>query len=155
MQRQSLGSPGLKLHSHGEAKKEKKFEEGEQKRKSGGGTAITVDERENQVKKPHRLMISRPEKSILLIPILTLFCLLVLYLCSYDPSQTDLGHFKDIRRSWKPTGKCSFIDEIIYPFSYSQGVSDFGRLLGLEKSEILAIRSHWSLQEIGKQAQKS
>ncbi|KAJ4958434.1 hypothetical protein NE237_025545 [Protea cynaroides] len=141
MQRQSLGSPGTKLHGHGVAKEEKKLEEGEQTRKSGGGTPIASIEEENKVVKPHRSAISRPEKSIHLIPILTLFCLFVLYLCSYAPSQKDLAHFKGIRQSSKTLD--------------STEVSDFGRLLGMEKTDVLAIRSHRILQELGKQPRKS
>ncbi|XP_043695756.1 uncharacterized protein LOC122646288 [Telopea speciosissima] len=142
MQRQSIGgSPGTKLHSHGGAKEEMKLEEEEQKRRSGGGTYTAAEEQVNKVEKPHRSTISRPEKFIHLIPILTLFCLLVLYLCSYDPSQKDLVHFKDIRRSSK------LIDS-------SSDVSDLGRFVELEKGDVLAIRSHRSLHELEKQTRK-
>ncbi|XP_042505037.1 uncharacterized protein LOC122081804 isoform X2 [Macadamia integrifolia] len=101
MQRQSIGSPGTKLHSHGGAKEGMKLEEEQQKRRSGGGTSTAEDEENNKAEKLHRSTVSWPEKFIHLIPILTLFCLFVLYLCSYDPSTKDLAHFKDIRHPLK------------------------------------------------------
>ncbi|KAJ4951980.1 hypothetical protein NE237_028812 [Protea cynaroides] len=122
MQRQSIGSPGTKLHSHGGAKEEKKLEEEQQKRRSGGRPCTAADEEQNKVEKPHRSTISQPEKFIHLIPILILFCLLVLYLCSYDPSIKDLADFKDIQRPSKLSDP-------------SSNIIDFRQSLGLAKGE--------------------
>lgn len=79
MQRQSLGSPS-KLQISGGAGKEERRDEEEEKRKE-------VEEQEKR--KAEKLLKSacRTDKSIHLIPLLTIFCFLILYLASYDPSQ--------------------------------------------------------------------
>ncbi|KAF8412569.1 hypothetical protein HHK36_000538 [Tetracentron sinense] len=144
MQRQSLGSPGSKLHSHGGGGggggggKEEKLGEEEQKRKDGGAS-LTEKEEEIKTEKLHRSS-SRTEKSIHLIPILTIFCLLVLYLCSYDPPPKDLANFNGFRLPSTP------ID--------STEISKFGRFLEVEKGDVLATQSHRSLQEVGKDVRK-
>ncbi|XP_010245205.1 PREDICTED: uncharacterized protein LOC104588813 [Nelumbo nucifera] len=143
MQRQSLGSPGSKLQSHGVGKEERVDEEDHKKRESAGvgGCGAVADEEENKGEKLHRSMTYRADRSIHLIPIITIFCFLVLYLCSYDPSQKDLAHFNGFQRSSKP------ID--------STEIGDFGRFIDIEKGDLLAIRSHRSLQEVGRDARKS
>ncbi|PIA58663.1 hypothetical protein AQUCO_00500540v1 [Aquilegia coerulea] len=95
MQRQSLGggSPGSKLHLQGVGvggKDDKKLlieDEQQQNRKDMVGVALEEDEEEKKKMIDHNRssLTFRAEKSIHLIPILILFCLLVLYLCSYDP----------------------------------------------------------------------
>ncbi|GKV25997.1 hypothetical protein SLEP1_g35363 [Rubroshorea leprosula] len=107
MQRQSLGSPVSKLHSHG-----------------GDDTIVAKDPRcrvaeddddnsKRKASKPRRLSfspLSSPplpststlENFIHLIPILTLLCFLILYLSAHAPSQSDLAHFAQFKRSSKP-----------------------------------------------------
>ncbi|KAM0935386.1 hypothetical protein DsansV1_C29g0211261 [Dioscorea sansibarensis] len=75
MQRQSLGSPNSKLQIHGEI--------------AGGGPAVAEEADETKSEKMAR-SCSKSERSIHLIPLLTLFCLLVLYFFSHDPSPSDL-----------------------------------------------------------------
>lgn len=82
MQRQSLGSPVTKLQSHGLLSKEDDLAEEQQKRK----VSMVTDEEDNKIDKLKRSP-PKPEKLIHLIPILTMLCFLVLYLCSHDPSQ--------------------------------------------------------------------
>ncbi|XP_010276843.1 PREDICTED: uncharacterized protein LOC104611473 isoform X2 [Nelumbo nucifera] len=105
MQRSSLGSPGSKLHGHG-GEKEEKVDGEERRKKEGCGVdrCGVADEDENKEEKLHRSMSYRSERSIHLIPILIIFCILVLYLCSYDPSQKELAHFNGFRWFSKPTG---------------------------------------------------
>ncbi|XP_058104013.1 uncharacterized protein LOC131248001 [Magnolia sinica] len=131
MQRQSLGSPGSKLQIHGG--KEEKLE-GEEKRKG-------VEEEEE--KKAEKLIrsSSRTEKSVHLIPILMIFCFLVLYLVSHDPSQKDLISIGAHNRTFSRKD--------------STEVEDIGRLYELEKSELLPIHGHRSLQEVRKGSGKS
>ncbi|XP_010276845.1 PREDICTED: uncharacterized protein LOC104611473 isoform X4 [Nelumbo nucifera] len=141
MQRSSLGSPGSKLHGHG-GEKEEKVDGEERRKKEGCGVdrCGVADEDENKEEKLHRSMSYRSERSIHLIPILIIFCILVLYLCSYDPSQKELAHFNGFRWFSKPTD--------------STETGDFGRYLEIEKGDVLAIRSHRSLQEVGRDARR-
>lgn len=125
MQRQSLGSPSSKLQIHGGGKEQKlQLEEADEEKKA------------EKLLRPS----SRTEKSIHLIPLLTLFCFLILYLVSHDPTQKDLvniGGFKAISRP-KETLE----------------IGEFERFFEVEKSGVLAIRSHRSLQEVGKVPRK-
>ncbi|URD98133.1 hypothetical protein MUK42_30504 [Musa troglodytarum] len=77
MQRQSLGSPGSKT------------------RLSGGGAAGRMEQQpEEEMKAEKQIRWSlRADRSIHLIPILTILCLLVLFLFSHDPSPADLEAF--------------------------------------------------------------
>ncbi|KAI3977311.1 hypothetical protein MKX01_000224 [Papaver californicum] len=148
MQRQSLGgssSPSSKLHLCEE-------NDEEEKRKSQRlvVTDSDIDEDEDDedeikvvVRKKkiseksvnhhhHRSSFTQTEKSIHLIPLLTIFCILILYLVSYDPSQKDLVNIDGFK---KTTSKQSDSEEI--------DISDFKR-----GGDVLAIRSHRSLHEI-------
>ncbi|GLT99702.1 hypothetical protein SLE2022_171250 [Rubroshorea leprosula] len=144
MQRQSLGSPVSKLHSHG-----------------GDDTIVAEDPRrrvaedddddgEHKATKPCRLSFSpsssplspsasRPRKFIHLIPILTLLCFLILYLSSHAPSQLDLAQFQHSFKQLDST------DEI----------NDAGGFVELRKGDILAIRSLRNLRVLEKQTPKS
>ncbi|XP_077234941.1 uncharacterized protein LOC143877078 [Tasmannia lanceolata] len=129
MQRQSLGSPSSKLQIHGG--KDEKLEE-EEKRK---------ENEQEEEKKTEKLLrsSSRPEKFIHLIPVLMILCFLILYLASYDPSQKDSGYARDHER-----------------FFHTKDSSEIGRFFELEKSEVLAIHGHRSLQEVvGMRGRKS
>ncbi|GLU05378.1 hypothetical protein SLE2022_224800 [Rubroshorea leprosula] len=148
MQRQSLGSPVSKLHSHG-----------------GDDTIVAEDPRrrvaeddddgggERKATKPRRLSFSpsssppspsasRPEKFIHLIPVLTLLCFLILYLSSHAPSQSDLAHFAQFKRSSKQLDS-------------SDEIGDASEFVELRKGDILAIRSLRNLQVLEKQTPKS
>ncbi|GLU19215.1 hypothetical protein SLE2022_354760 [Rubroshorea leprosula] len=123
MQRQFLGSPVSKLHSHG-----------------GDDTIVAEDPRcrvaeddndngERKATKPRRLSFSqsssppspsasRPEKFIHLIPVLTLLCFLILYLSAHAPSQSDLAHVAQFKRSSKQLGIMKLQFRFIFsPFS--------------------------------------
>ncbi|KAH7576510.1 hypothetical protein ACOSP7_003122 [Xanthoceras sorbifolium] len=138
MQRQSLGSPVSKLH-HGGLPKE--------------DSLVTEADDENKTSKPSRRLSlsppppsslsthSKPEKLIHLIPLLTLFCFLILYLSSHSPSQSDLEHFNRFNRP------ANHID--------SSEIEDFGRFIELRRGDVLAIRSLRNLREIEKHAPKS
>ncbi|GMH29802.1 hypothetical protein Nepgr_031645 [Nepenthes gracilis] len=129
MHRQSLGSPGSRLHIHGGASQDGVFfRSDEQKGRdslSSLSSPITVAGVADEIKfqKPHR-SCSGPQRFIHLIPVLSLLCFFILYLFSHEPSETDLTD----------TG-------------------DLGRLL--HKRERLAIRSMWNLHEIAKDNPKS
>ncbi|XP_030466419.1 uncharacterized protein LOC115685475 [Syzygium oleosum] len=81
----------------------------------------------------------KPEKLIHLIPLLTLFCFLVLYLCSHSPSQTDLAQFSGFKRPAKQI-VATDIDEI-------------SRFSEVRRGDALAIRSRRSLREVGRRSQ--
>ncbi|XP_058086507.1 uncharacterized protein LOC131233741 [Magnolia sinica] len=131
MQRQSLGSPASKLQINGG--KEEKLEK-EENRKD-------VEEDDEKKVDKHLRSSSRTQKSVHLIPVLTIFCFLVLYLVSHDPSQNDLANAGGFERHFRPKDL--------------KEVSDVHRFFDLEKNQLLAIRSHRSLQEVGKGARKS
>ncbi|KAA8522018.1 hypothetical protein F0562_012668 [Nyssa sinensis] len=134
MHRQSLGSPVSKLHAHGGGgTKEDNIAVEDQKRKDQV-SALTDDNEESKSPKPYKSP-PRPEKFIHLIPILVILCFLVLYLSSHDPSRKDLAQFNGFKRLSKP------ID--------STEIDAFGRVSGIEKGDVLAIRSLRNLQEIG------
>ncbi|KAI3952877.1 hypothetical protein MKW92_035397 [Papaver armeniacum] len=147
MQRQSLGgssSPSSKLHLC-----EENDEEDKRKSQRLVVTDSDIDEKdeirvvvkkkkiiEKSVNHHHRSSSSftQTEKSIHLIPILTIFCILILYLVSYDPSQKDLVNIDGFR---KTISKQQLDSEEI-------DLSDFRRGGG----DVLEIRSHRSLHEI-------
>ncbi|XP_038982318.1 uncharacterized protein LOC120110790 [Phoenix dactylifera] len=96
MQRQSLGAPGAKLQVNGNSD----GGEREERRKSSAGVgaaaaaaaaaaAVAGEEEDIKVEKLIRSS-SRMERSIHLIPVLTVLCLLLLYLISHDPSPNEL-----------------------------------------------------------------
>ena len=89
MQRQSLGSPGSKLDIHGVLGASEENLTGEAQKWKDQASSLADDDAEDNDKsqKPHKSP-PKSEKLIHLIPILTVLCLLVLYLSSHDPSQT-------------------------------------------------------------------
>ncbi|CAL5359565.1 unnamed protein product [Camellia sinensis] len=141
MQRQSLGSPNSKLHSHGGVvgEKEENLSGEDQKRKDQASLTADDDEDNDKSQKPLKSP-PRPEKFIHLIPLLTVLCFLILYLSSHDPSQKDLAQFRGFNRLSKS------ID--------STEIDDIGRFSDIKKGDVLAIRSLRNLQEIGKHATK-
>uniref|UniRef100_A0A1D1ZLF2 Testis-and ovary-specific PAZ domain-containing protein 1 n=1 Tax=Anthurium amnicola TaxID=1678845 RepID=A0A1D1ZLF2_9ARAE len=110
MQRQSLGSPaGKHLPPPIHVAEDDDDADGKKKRKkkAGGGAAgaeIDDDGEDDEVKPERPIRRSSGgtvaasassatgsvERSIHLIPVLTFLCFLVLYLCSHDPSATDM-----------------------------------------------------------------
>ncbi|KAF3449374.1 hypothetical protein FNV43_RR10102 [Rhamnella rubrinervis] len=152
MQRQSLGSPNSKLHSHGGAKEDSLIVEDDLKRKDlPASSSITTDydyeDDEHKATKRHRLSSPPPiraEKFIHFIPVLTLFCFLVLYLCSHSPTQSDLAHFNGFK--W-PAKR---IDD-----PAENEIGDIDRFMELPKGDVLTIRSLRNLQGIKKHGPKS
>ncbi|KAL6985742.1 hypothetical protein U1Q18_019115 [Sarracenia purpurea var. burkii] len=140
MHRQSVGSPGSKVQSHGGlGAKEENLAGEEQKRKDQACSFAGDDEDNDKSQKPHKSP-PRPERFIHLIPLLTVFCFLILYLSSHEPSQKDLTQFNGFIR---------------LPKSIDSTESDgLGRILDIEKGDVLAIRSIRNLQEIGRHGPK-
>ncbi|CAN6280325.1 unnamed protein product [Urochloa humidicola] len=67
---------------------------------SGGGgdaahpmMAFTEDESASHSKAADRARSAREERAIHLIPLLTFLCFLLLFLCSHDPSASDMSSF--------------------------------------------------------------
>ncbi|KAI5656330.1 hypothetical protein M9H77_25123 [Catharanthus roseus] len=145
MQRQSLGSPSSKLHTNGvilikddahisssstiELLSPKPFPNRE--------NDDDRDEDKLQKKKLQKPTPPPPEKFIHLIPILTLFCILILYLSSHNPSQSELAGFKHLSEP---------ID--------STNIEKIPRVVEIGKGEILAIGSMRNLQEADKEVSK-
>ncbi|KAE8677542.1 ubiquitin carboxyl-terminal hydrolase 12-like [Hibiscus syriacus] len=147
MHRQSLGSPSSKLRIHGG---EESSIADVQKRQ------LIIDDDDGKDVKSRRLSSSpsslsptsslftsptKPEKLIHLIPVLTLLCLLILYLNSHSPSQSDLAHFNGFQHSSKHLE--------------STEISDAGQFIDSRRGDILAIRSLKNLQEVDKNVSKS
>ncbi|XP_021893603.1 uncharacterized protein LOC110811412 isoform X2 [Carica papaya] len=136
MQRQSLGSPVSKNHSHGAPKDSEPHSLDDPKSKdSASSSSLLTDFDDHRLKstRPRRLssslpQLSTPQKLIHLIPVLTLLCFLILYLSSHNPSQSDADA--------------------------AAKIGDVGRGVELSRDDVLAIRSLRSLREIDKHAPK-
>ncbi|XP_059275638.1 uncharacterized protein LOC132030151 [Lycium ferocissimum] len=131
MHRQSLGSPSSKLHLAGGI------------HDSAVITAATTTaespslEEDEQIRKSIKALnksLSRAEKYIHLIPVLTFFCFLILYLSSHNPSDKDLAQFHGYEGFAKPIE--------------SANIDELQRVLEIGKGDVLAIRSVRNLQEI-------
>ncbi|KAJ6703912.1 PROTEIN putative-RELATED [Salix viminalis] len=151
MQRQSLGSPVTKLHANGGADT---LSSSDIKLvyKDLPSSSLTPDDDDLDHKsiKPRRFSSSStsplssvlssppptPEKLIHLIPFLTLFCFLVLFLVSHNPSQSDLAQFNGFKRV------SNHIEEEI------ESADDVSGLSSVRRGNLLAIRSFRNLQEI-------
>ncbi|CAK7356082.1 unnamed protein product [Dovyalis caffra] len=148
MQRQSLGSPGTKLHNHG-GTDTLLTNDTKLVFKDLPSTSLTPDPDDLDHKStiPRRFSSpsssslsvlsspsSNPEKLIHLIPLLTLFCFLVLFLVSHNPSQSDLAQFNGFKR---------FSNHIEEATETIGGLDDKVR-----RGDVLAIRSFRNLQEI-------
>ncbi|WCJ29076.1 hypothetical protein M5689_010735 [Euphorbia peplus] len=154
MQRQSLGSPLSKLHSHGSAALDVDsiISDDHSKRKDAPSLSLphfsddvvlNSDEYRKATKPPRRfsssssssssLPSSSPEKLVHVIPLLTLVCFLVLYFVSHAPSPSDLAQFNGFKRSSK------HLD--------SSEISDVDTLSDLRRGDVLAIRSLRNLQD--------
>ncbi|KAI3441849.1 uncharacterized protein J3R85_001898 [Psidium guajava] len=166
MQRQSLGSPVSKLHSHGassalsSAKDDALIVDDDSssslsKRRDSFLSSASLLPRYDEAR-PHRLSLApsssssssssssalsprKPEKLIHLIPLLTLFCFLVLYLCSHSPSQTDLAQFSGFKRPAKQIVTTD-IDEIGRDLAPSTGNSPISRASGPPGVVVLLLR---------------
>ncbi|KAJ8568203.1 hypothetical protein K7X08_020925 [Anisodus acutangulus] len=147
MHRQSLGSPGSKLHfAHGVVIV------GDRDNSAAVVTAAdqaspslsnNYDEEDEQVRKSIKTLnksLSRAKKYIHLIPVLTFFCFLILYLSSHSPSDKDLAQFHGFEFLAKP------ID--------SANIDELQRVLEIGKADVLAIRNVRNLQEIDRQDPK-
>ncbi|XP_062073549.1 uncharacterized protein LOC133777819 [Humulus lupulus] len=151
MQRQSLGSPVSKLHSHGGPKEDSLVvEDGDVKRKdlfASSSSIVDYDKDNHKATKPHHRLSSpppiKPHKFIHFIPLLTLLCFFVLFLFSHSPSQSDMAPF--IGFKW-PAKHLDSAENSIY---------EIGQFTEVHKGDILAIRSLRNLQEIQKLAPKS
>nr|KJB21134.1 hypothetical protein B456_003G184400 [Gossypium raimondii] len=88
MQRQSLGSPTSKLHSHGGEEITGAIVDDDDRRKDSKSRRLTFSASSSS--SSPLLLPSSPksEKLIHLIPVLTLLCFLILYLNSHSPSQS-------------------------------------------------------------------
>lgn len=86
MHRQSLGSPVSKHHGHGGAKEDTLMAEEEPKHKDDD----SASEEERKATRRRRSLSPppKPEKFVHVIPVVTLLCFLILYLCSHSPSQS-------------------------------------------------------------------
>ncbi|KAL3737767.1 hypothetical protein ACJRO7_019310 [Eucalyptus globulus] len=79
-------------------------------------------------------------KLIHLIPLLTFFCFLVLYLCSHSPSQTDLAQFGGFKHP---------AEQIV-----TTDIDEIGRFSEVRRGDALAFRSQRSLREVARRSQQ-
>ncbi|KAM7253755.1 hypothetical protein ACFE04_031437 [Oxalis oulophora] len=149
MQRQSLGSPNLKLissHAGGGAGAGGILSTPNmitvEHRRDSLSSSSSLDDGDDKSLKPRRFSLfqpsttaaTKPENLIHLIPILTLVCFLVLYLSSHNPSQSDLAQFHGF------TLPSKHLDSVEISV-------DGGGFAELERSQILRIKSIRNLQE--------
>ncbi|GAB2220948.1 hypothetical protein Droror1_Dr00012107 [Drosera rotundifolia] len=152
MQRQSLGSPGSKHHHYhinaGSPRDDDDHVSSSNRRDSSSSSAssptVAVPDAE-EMKLEKAMMIRsgtsvRMERLVHVIPILTLFCFLVLYLVSHEPSDSVLSQFGGLNPALKP---------IEFGADSSTEIDDIGGYL--EKEKMLGIRSLRNLQEIVKE----
>ncbi|XP_022967347.1 uncharacterized protein LOC111466893 isoform X2 [Cucurbita maxima] len=151
MQRQSLGSPVSKLHGHGAGAKSDGLPADDQKRKkhspSSSSIVIYDGQDDDKVSKSFRFSFPSPspprqENLVHAIPILTIICFLILYICSHTPSQSDLAQFHRFKRPSEQLEIKADGDELIVP---KQGnilaIQSFRKLEEIEKSSSLKSRS--------------
>ncbi|XP_022156329.1 uncharacterized protein LOC111023244 isoform X2 [Momordica charantia] len=143
MQRQSLGSPVSKLHGHcGGAMADAIVVEDQKRSKHASSFSTSADyggQDDDKVSKSYRFSFPSPspprqEKFVHAIPILTIICFLILYLCSHSPSQSDLAQFHGFKR----------------PSERIEIKADVSRLIEPKEGNILAIQSLRNLKEIEK-----
>ncbi|KAL9406106.1 hypothetical protein Peur_003078 [Populus x canadensis] len=141
MQRQSLGSPVTKLHPHGEADTLLSNDTKPVFKELPPSTSLApdADDLDHKSTKPRRFFSSssvlssappKPEQLIHLIPFLTLFCFLVLFLVSHTPSQSDLAQFNGLSNHIEAASE------------------SIGGLSEVRRGDVLATRSFGNLQEI-------
>lgn len=107
--------------------------------KDQASSSSLYDEEDEQARKSIKALnksLSRAEKYIHLIPVLTFLCFFILYLFSHSPSDKDLAQFHEIE---------GFTKRI-----ESANIDELQRVLEIEKPDVLAIRSIRNLQEIGR-----
>ncbi|XP_009763563.1 uncharacterized protein LOC107819063 [Nicotiana tabacum] len=151
MHRQSLGSPGSKLlHPHGviivggrdDSSAVVTVAADSQKimlmKDQAASPSLLEDEQVRKSIKSLNKSLSRAEKYIHLIPLLTFLCFLILYLFSHIPSDKDLAQFHGFEGFAKPIESANIDDEL-------------QRVL---ESDVLPIRSISNLQEIDRQDPK-
>ncbi|XP_022930990.1 uncharacterized protein LOC111437318 [Cucurbita moschata] len=143
MQRQSLGSPVSKLHGHGAGAKSDAVPADDQKRNKHSPSSPLIlnydGQDDEKASKSFRFSFPTPspqrqEKFVHAIPILTIFCFLILYIFSHSPSQSDLAQFHGFKRPSEHLEIKAEGDELIVP----------------KKGNILAIQSLRNLKEIEK-----
>ncbi|CAL1376200.1 unnamed protein product [Linum trigynum] len=107
MQRQSLGSPASKLHFHGGSLPKHDDDAEGSALSPHSSLLLDCDDRRLKTAKGSRRLSSSassssssplqptptPEKLVHLIPVILLFCFLVLYLVSHNPSQSNSPDF--------------------------------------------------------------
>ncbi|KAK1375000.1 hypothetical protein POM88_031193 [Heracleum sosnowskyi] len=134
MHRQSLGSPNSKLHSNGvliaanDSIELLTTDDFNLKQQLASQLVTGDDEQLRKSQKPHK----SPEKLIHIIPILIVFCFLILYLTSHDPSQKGVDNLKGLNRNSKA-------------IEIPREIDDMGG--GVSATGILAIRNSRNLQE--------
>ncbi|KAH9606103.1 hypothetical protein KSS87_017743 [Heliosperma pusillum] len=145
MQRQSLGSPSrekLVISTDDDVLKsddQRRRDSSPSSFSSSSSSAIVVtDDGEFKTEKPHRSQSQSPspENFIHLIPILIVFCFVVLYLSSHDPSPQDLAQFHGFK--FKHPEEITEMKEI-------EEVNKNNKQL--KRSKAFAIRSLTNLQE--------
>ncbi|XP_063944439.1 uncharacterized protein LOC108206770 isoform X2 [Daucus carota subsp. sativus] len=99
MHRQSLGSPNSKLHTNGVLIAPNDIIEltaDDLKTKHQLSSQLVAGDDDEELRKSQKPQKS-PEKLIHIIPMLIIFCFLILYLTSHDPSQEISSEIDDLR----------------------------------------------------------
>ncbi|RAL39316.1 hypothetical protein DM860_002849 [Cuscuta australis] len=126
MHRQSLGSPGSKLH-HAQG--------GRDDASSAGVTAadsfvsIQVNYAGEDEERKSAKHLSKSEYFVHLIPVLILICFLILYLSSRTPSENEMAQFRGFKAFPKPEDAAET----------GNAVDNFPKIVDIGRGDILAI----------------
>ncbi|VFQ90920.1 unnamed protein product [Cuscuta campestris] len=139
MHRQSLGSPGSKLH-HAQG--------GRDDASSAGVTAadsfvaIQVNYAGEDEERKSAKHLSKSEYFVHLIPVLTLICFLILYLSSRTPYENEMAQFRGFKAFPKPEDAAET----------GNAVDDFQKNVDIGRGDILAIGRPRNLRGKGRDA---
>ncbi|RAL52136.1 hypothetical protein DM860_014963 [Cuscuta australis] len=140
MHRQSLGSPGSNhLKSNGViAGRRESLSAAAVPAAESSPSTFDADEGRKSLKR-----LSKAERFVHLIPLLTVLCFFILYISSHRPTENDLAQFKGFKPFLKP------IESGDIP-------ADLRGVMNMEKGDnVLAVRNLRDLREIGRKSSKN
>ncbi|VFQ73158.1 unnamed protein product [Cuscuta campestris] len=141
MHRQSLGSPGSNhLKSNGViAGRRESLSAAAVPAAESSPSTFDADEGRKSLKR----RLSKAERIVHLIPLLTVLCFFILYILSHRPTENDLAQFK----GFKP---------FLKPIESGDIRADLRGVLNLENGDnVLAVRNLRDLREIGRKSSKN
>ncbi|KAK9716172.1 hypothetical protein RND81_06G215800 [Saponaria officinalis] len=140
MQRQSLGSPSRERLVISAAADDVVSRSEDRNRRDSSPSSFSASAAvDDELKPEKRLRLNiQSEKFIHFIPVLIVFCFLVLYFSAHDPSPQELAHFRGMKNY-------KHIDEIIETNDIINNNNDNNKQL--KRSGAFVMRSQRNLQE--------